>query len=136
SLVFSPGPEARSNRSTRTDPLHQIVDLLLPQLVSYAVRHQPRRALADHFANLELVLAQRPAGRRQVHDAICQSCNRGKLDRSLDLDHLCLPPALLEITRGDAGILGRDPDGAETPLELVRKAIAGLRGDDHPAIAV
>src|SRR5438034_4415991 len=93
SLVSAPALEASSKRSTRTDALHQLVDLPLSQLVSYAIRHQPCRALADHLANLQLVLVQRPAGGSQVHDAVCQPCKWGKLDRSLYLDHLCLPPA-------------------------------------------
>ena len=87
----------------------ELVDLGGPQLVRHPVRDQARGRGRDLLADLEPVLAQRPAGVDQVHDRVGQPGDRRQLDGALDLDHLRAPTGVLEETLSDARVLGGDP---------------------------
>ena len=112
SCASATGSPASVRRSDRIDALQQTVDRRRPQPVGDRVGDQARRAEGDLLADDEAVLAQRRAGRGQVDDRLGEPGQRRELDRSLDLDDLGLAPGLEKVPRGDARVLGRDPDDA------------------------
>src|SRR3989475_2696521 len=61
----------------------------------------------------QMVGRQGAAGHHQVEDAVGESHLRRQLDRAAHLDDLNRSPLVPEVSFGDAGILRRDPDGAQ-----------------------
>src|SRR5215213_6740757 len=127
---------ATANRSTTErlpQPRHDVVDLGRPQLVGHGIGDQARGRGEDLLAHDQAVLAQRRSGGGQVDDPLGEAGERRELDRALDLDDLRLAAGALEVARGDAGVLRRDPHHPEATQRLRGTVLPRHGRDDHHA---
>ncbi len=114
-------------------PPHEIVDGCCLQLVTYPVGDETRRRVEDLLALDESILTECLTSGHEINDSICESHERGELNRAIHLDDLRLTTRALKPRFGHIHVLRCHPHHTEALNGGRCRVIARHCRPHHPA---